>query len=61
MHWNACNNFIKNNVQSERSFEEQQLAIKFYCKQIDKYATLGDETANTKNVGMCGFPGSGKT
>ena len=54
-------NFIKNNVQSKRSFEEQQLAINFYCKQPDKYATLGDQTTNTKNVGMCGFPGSAKT
>ena len=61
MNWNAVDNFTKNPIQSEDSFEEQRTAINVACSQIDKYINPGDQTLFIKNVGIRGFPGSGKT
>ena len=53
--------FKKSTIQSQASFEEQHLAIQIMCDQIDKYVNSTDQAVFTKNVGIRGFPGSGKT
>ena len=59
--WDALDAFTQNNIQSDESYEEQKLAIKICFNQIDKYVNLSDQTSFIKNVGIRGFPGSGKT
>jgi hypothetical protein len=61
MNWDAVDKFTRNPIQSEDSFEEQRTAINVACSQIDKYINPGNQTVFTKNVGIRGFPGSGKT
>ena len=58
--WDAYTSLRKNNNQSEESFNEQRLGICVATKAIDKYCYIGNLTY-TKNVGLRGFPGSGKT
>ena len=60
--WNAFDAFCRNeSIQSEDSFNEQKSAIQLCCTQIDKYCNIDDQSTYTKNVGIRGFPGSGKT
>ena len=47
--------------QSDASFTEQKLAVKTCGDAIDKYANVIGQTSLTKNIGIRGFPGSGKT
>lgn len=61
MNWNAVDSFTKNHIQSDESYDEQRIAIDLVCSQIDKYINPSDQTIFTKNVGIRGFPGSGKT
>ena len=61
IHWNALDNFSKSNSQSEESFKEQKMAIQIACNAIDKYLDMDDQCTFTKNIGIRGFPGSGKT
>jgi hypothetical protein len=59
--WNPIDSFQKSDNQSELSFQEQKLALKI-CKQaIDSYLNIFDQYKYTKNIGIRGFPGSGKT
>lgn len=59
--WNPIDSFQKSDNQSELSFQEQKLALKI-CKQaIDYYLNIFDQYKYTKNIGIRGFPGSGKT
>ena len=58
--WDAYSSLTKNDNQSEESFTEQKLGIRVATKAIDKYCDVGNLTY-TKNVGLRGFPGSGKT
>ena len=59
--WGAYDNFVQSPVQSIPSLEEQKLAIKKCCQKIDKHYNLSCQHALTKNIGIRGFPGSGKT
>ena len=61
LHWNALESFRQSNVQSDSSFDEQKKAIEVSCSAIDKYIDMNDQLTFTKNVGIRGFPGSGKT
>ena len=61
LQWNAIENMNKHQSQSDSSFEEQKLAIRICSDAIDKYCDTADQTTITKNVGIRGFPGSGKT
>ena len=59
--WNALDQFKKNSGQSEANFVEQRFAIKICSETVDKYINLWDLKTLTKNIGIRGFPGSGKT
>ena len=59
--WDASVEFCQSSTQSTASFEEQQKAIQLCCQQINKYCNLADQSTFTKNVGLRGFLGSGKT
>ena len=59
--WKAYRNFKQSSVQSSHLFEKQRRAIKLCCHQIDKYCNLSYQNTFTKNIGIRGFPGSGKT
>ena len=59
--WDAVDNMQQNRHQSDASFTEQKLAVQTCCDAIDKYANVIDQTSMTKNIGIRGFPGSGKT
>ena len=61
INWSAKDNFVKNPIQSQESFNEQHKAITLGCDQIDKYLNPANQVIFTKNVGIRGFPGSGKT
>lgn len=61
LQWNALSSFQRNPVQSQESFTEQKLAIQLCSEAIDKYADMSDQLLFTKNIGIRGFPGSGKT
>ena len=55
----ACHK--KNPIQSMESYEEQQLAIKLTTRAIDRYTSFSSNHLCTKNIGIRGFPGGGKT
>ena len=59
--WNPVESFRKNPTQSDESFEQQSLAIKVTKQTIDSYLCLSGSTMVTKNLGIRGFPGGGKT
>ena len=60
--WNGVDSFTCNHeIQSKDSFIEQHAAIEMCCQQINKYLNISDQYTFTKNVGIRGFPGSGKT
>ena len=48
-------------MQVEDSFQEQKLAITTCIDAIDQYRDLLSSGTYTKNVGIRGFPGGGKT
>ena len=58
--WDAVDNMQQKHHQSDASFTEQKLAVKTYGDAIDKYANVIGQTSLTKNIGIRGFPGSGK-
>ena len=60
LNWDAYLSFKKNSNQSHESYLEQQLGIRVGTDAIDKYCAV-DNLSFTKNVGLRGFPGSGKT
>lgn len=59
--WNAYEALEKFDGQSEESHEEQKLAVKLCTTAIDKYCSLDGQRSIAKNIGIRGFPGSGKT
>ena len=60
--WNPLSNLSKFANQSEESFAEQNIAIQYNIKQIDKYrCTNGIESMRcTNNIVIYGAPGTGK-
>ena len=61
LQWDAVECLNKNPNQSEESFLEQKLAIKTCVDAIDSYRDLSSQGVYIKNVGIRGFPGSGKS
>jgi predicted GIY-YIG superfamily endonuclease len=59
--WNASECLRRNGNQSLESFEEQTFTIKTCTKAIDKYIDLWEQKSYTKNIGIRGVPGGGKT
>ena len=59
--WNAIRSFRKNPIQPEDSYQEQKLAITTCIDAIDQYRDPLSSDTYTKNVGIRGFPGGGKT
>ena len=53
--------FRKSPSQSAESYQEQKLAIEVTCAAIKKYSDVSIAASQTKNVGIQGFPGGGKT
>ena len=61
LQWDAVETLTKNPNQSEDSFLEQKLAIKTCVEAINSYRDLSSQGVYIKNVGIRGFPGSGKS
>lgn len=61
MEWNPIQCHIQNPIQSNESYVEQQLAIRITVEAIDDYCSLSGNRLSTKNIGIRGFPGGGKT
>ena len=61
LEWNPVASFSKSPLQSVASFEEQKLAVETCVDAIDSYRNLMDQNSYTKNVGIRGSPGGGKT
>ena len=59
--WDPVSSYDRAPCQNRNSFEEQKLAIKVTCSAIDKYREISVASFQTKNVGIRGFPGGGKT
>ena len=59
--WDAVQSYSRNQSQSIDSFNEQKLAIQICVDAIDSYCNILTQDVYTKNVGIRGFPGSGKT
>jgi predicted GIY-YIG superfamily endonuclease len=59
--WDPIESFSKSNSQSEESYIEQKRAIQLGVDAINKYNNLSDQLVQTKNIGIRGFPGGGKT
>jgi hypothetical protein len=59
--WDPVLSFTKNALQSDDSYEEQKLTITICAEAIDSFLNLDDQTIYNKNIGIRGFPGSGKT
>jgi hypothetical protein len=59
--WDPIRSFRKSPCQSEASFVEQKLAIQTAVDAIDKYKDLAQSHKVSKNIGIRGFPGGGKT
>ena len=59
--WDAITLHSKFANQSEESYEEQHLAIQTCIGAIDSYRLTLFQDTYTKNVGIRGFPGGGKT
>lgn len=59
--WNPISNFKYIEGRSRESYNEQRHAIVECVKSIDKHANIFNSTSYTKNSGIRGFPGAGKT
>ena len=59
--WDAIESHTKFVNQSEESYQEQSLAITTCIDAIDCYRDTLSQGSYTKNVGIRGFPGGGKT
>ena len=59
--WDPVESFLKSDVQNEESYQEQKLAIITCVNAIDTYKNIANQHTYTKNVGICGVPGAGKT
>jgi predicted GIY-YIG superfamily endonuclease len=59
--WDPVNSLSRNVSQSEESFDEQQFAIRKIVESINRYRNLSSQTIYTKNIGIRGSPGGGKT
>lgn len=59
--WDAVASFCKSNNQSNESYKEQQLAIQTTIDSIDSYRQFQTQSSYTKNMGVRGSPGGGKT
>ena len=59
--WDPIKNFVKTNVQTQDSHQEQLSAIKTITKAIDRYCEIENNDTYVKCQIICGFPGSGKT
>lgn len=59
--WDPIAAFKKSPNQSEESYAEQKLAIEVAVASIKKAQSLADSHRITKNIGIRGFPGGGKT
>ena len=59
--WDPVLCHTQNPIQSDASFAEQQIAIKVATGAIDRYASVEHSHLSTKNIGIRGFPGGGKT
>lgn len=59
--WDPVASFEKASIQNEDSYAEQLLAVKVTCAAIDKYVDLSRAHKVSKNIGIRGFPGGGKT
>ena len=53
--------FHRNSLQSQNSFNEKKFAIKTVVDTINAYRDITHQTTYTKNVGIRGSPGGGKT
>lgn len=58
--WNALGELVQSEEQSYESFLEQKHAIDQCIQTIDNYTDLSN-TNYTKNIGIRGFPGAGKS
>ena len=61
LNWDPVISFKKSVNQSEDSFMEQKLAIETCTNAIDNYRNVISQGTYTKNVGIRGIPGGGKT
>ena len=59
--YDPVTSFVKTDVQTVESFEEQVYAIKKIKKAIDQYCSIENNQFYVKCQIICGFPGSGKT
>ena len=59
--WDPVSSIRKNQIQSRESFVEQLFAIKLCKEAIDNYCNVNEQVHFTKNIGIRGFPGGGKT
>ena len=59
--WDPVSSYRRNPVQSQESYEEQCFAIKTCIDTINEYCNIMTSTSYTKNIGIRGIPGSGKT
>lgn len=59
--WDAVNKLHMNENQSQESFDAQKFAIETCIETLDKYTNFARQTTYTKNIGIRGFPGAGKT
>ena len=61
LHWDAVASCHKSNNQSDESYDKQTLAIRTCIDSIDLYRYLDSQSSYTKNTGVRGSPGEGKT
>ena len=59
--WDPVESFHQNALQSQDSFNEQKFAIQTVVETINSYRDFTHQTTYTKNVGIRGSPGGGKT
>ena len=59
--WDPVESFHQNALQSQDSFNEQKFAIQTVVETINSYRDFTHQTTYTKNVGIRGIPGGGKT
>jgi len=53
--------FKKSPLQSEASYSEQKLGVELIASSLTKYSDITRSLTLTKNIGIRGFPGGGKT
>lgn len=61
INWDPLTSFKQGETQNDESFKEQKFVVKVTCAAIDKYIDLSRAAKVTKNIGIRGFPGGGKT